>query len=374
MSDIKKIPFLLGDIGGTNIRLKLVNITESLNPEVEDVFAKDYRATPETIFDSIKLFIEECAKEYQVKPIYSVMGIPGVIINNTIIISSALPTLNNITGEKFSEMLGLKETAFLNDFNINGYAIQSEMLVEGKDYIQLNPSVPSIPNQTKAMIGPGTGLGMGYLTKQPDMKYYSVYSSEGGYTDFPPTDEIETRYKDFLRKKLGQYNVTVEDACSGRALGNLFIFFSEELKEENMKESDKKILNELRSNRSEKIVEINKIIVTEGVKPENKIEDSVCKKVVDAFVKIYASIAANYALNVLPYGGIYLLGGLSEGLLSYMREDEHFINKFILKGGLGVILKRIPIYVVVNLKFGVFGAEVYAKKIVIENLKKGKKE
>ena len=33
-------------------------------------------------------------------------------------------------------------------------------------------------------MGPGTGLGLGYLTKPKDCRHYEVHASEGGHSDF----------------------------------------------------------------------------------------------------------------------------------------------------------------------------------------------
>lgn len=374
MAEIKKIPFLLGDIGGTNVRLKLVNLTESSNPEVEELSSNIYSTTPQTIFDTIKSFISECFDKFSLKPNTAIFGVPGVIIGGTVIVSTQIPTFNGVSGKKLAEILGIENGIFLNDFNINGYAIQSNKLILGKDYIQLNPGVERVENESIGMIGTGTGLGMGYLTKPLGSSYYNVYSSEGGYADYPPTEEIEYKYKEYLSKKLKKNYINKEEALSGRSLGNLFLFFVDEMKEEPKNEKEKEILSQLKGlteeNYKENITKINKVILQEGIDLNNDLNTSICRKVVDRFVKMYASTASDIALSILPYGGLFLLGGLSEGLSSYMMKTGDFIKKFEDKGGLGVILKRIPIFVVVNLQFGVFGAEVYAKKLITERIKK----
>lgn len=38
-------------------------------------------------------------------------------------------------------------------------------------------------------MGPGTGLGEGYLTKSEFSNVYEIHSSEGGHTDFSVTSE-----------------------------------------------------------------------------------------------------------------------------------------------------------------------------------------
>lgn len=43
-------------------------------------------------------------------------------------------------------------------------------------------------------------------------------------------------------------------------------------------------------------------------------KDALCAKVVDKFTEIFAVEAGDTALKFLPYGGIYLIGGVTMGI------------------------------------------------------------
>ena len=47
---------------------------------------------------------------------------------------------------------------------------------------------------------------------------------------------------------------------------------------------------------------------------ESMDKDKLCKESVNLFIKIYANKAADICLQKLPYGGLYLVGGVTQGL------------------------------------------------------------
>ena len=59
-----------------------------------------------------------------------------------------------------------------------------------------------------------------------------------------------------------------------------------------------------------KDTEKNDIIIASGKDKSDKI----CEKVVELFLEIYGAEAGNQALKTLPYGGLYLLSGITQGL------------------------------------------------------------
>ena len=46
--------------------------------------------------------------------------------------------------------------------------------------------------------------------------------------------------------------------------------------------------------------------------------DELCMKVVRKFSDIYATEVGNFALKTLPYGGIFLVGGVTMGISKYL--------------------------------------------------------
>ena len=65
--------------------------------------------------------------------------------------------------------------------------------------------------------------------------------------------------------------------------------------------------------------------------------DPLCMKVVTKFTQFLAVECGNFALLTLPYGGIYLLGGVVNGIEKYLKSEEGskvFITALCNKGRL----------------------------------------
>ena len=276
----EKIPVLLGDIGGTNSRLRLVYMTKETITETID--EKDY---PTYKYKGLKEILIEYLSQFKNKETYpklSVLGIPGAVINNRVLGSFALPDLTNKTGSEMGKELGIEYFMFLNDFNVNGYAIQNKNLKEGIDYISLTPKIKPIPNTTKCMIGAGTGLGTGFLTKKNVDKYYTVNSAQGGQQDFPINSDLQLKYKEFLSKFYNVKNPTCENACCGSTITLVYKFICNE---ENIKENDSKLKQDILGLKgdlnNENVRNLNKKIIDNAVSDKCQL----CKRVLDFFFK-----------------------------------------------------------------------------------------
>ena len=79
----------------------------------------------------------------------------------------------------------------------------------------------------------------------------------------------------------------------------------------------------------------------------------------------------NAALKTLPYGGIYLTGGVTTGILSYLLESNTFLDAFYQKGRQEKKMRNMPIFVVKeNIQLGLMGSEECAKRNLRERLEK----
>lgn len=80
------------------------------------------------------------------------------------------------------------------------------------------------------------------------------------------------------------------------------------------------------------------------------------------FIDIYGSEAGNLALKLLPYGGLYLAGGIAAKNLALIQTGE-FLQAFHRKGRMSSLLERVPVYVVLDPQVGLIGAALYATEI-----------
>ena len=103
-------------------------------------------------------------------------------------------------------------------------------MLKSADVIHLNrPAVD--PNGVKVVMGPGTGLGVGLLTKSKFANCHEVIPSEGGHTDFAVRGEEDFKLRQFaieyiktsnnvenLRGKGDIDRVSIERMCAGPAV------------------------------------------------------------------------------------------------------------------------------------------------------------
>ena len=92
--------------------------------------------------------------------------------------------------------------------------------------------------------------------------------------------------------------------------------------------------------------------------------DPLCMKVVQKFREIFAVQAGDTALKFLPYGGVYLVGGVTNGIRDYILHDNAWINDFYHKGRLEGTIRRMPVMLVnPETELGILGAEEVAYRL-----------
>ena len=86
--------------------------------------------------------------------------------------------------------------------------------------------------------------------------------------------------------------------------------------------------------------------------------DQLCMKVIEKFTEIFAVEVGDMGLKTLPYGGIYLVGGVTWGLSEYLQNNELFMNTFYAKGRLQGVMQKFPVVIVKpQVELGILGAE-----------------
>ena len=222
----------------------------------------------------------------------------------------------------------------------------------------------------KIVIGPGTGLGQGLLCKGLDSKYYDVFPSEGGHVEFSVRSKEDFDLLEFaheyiensentenLRSKGHVSRISIERLCAGPALPLMYEFFAKKYPEL------EKVLETQGGHTFDDITA--GMIVEMGVKKR----DPLCLKVVEKFTEIFAVEVGNTALKTLPYGGIYLTGGVTEGIMEYLLKSNTFLDNFYAKGRQEKKMRKMPIFIVKgDIKLGLQGAEECARRILTSKL------
>lgn len=64
------------------------------------------------------------------------------------------------------------------------------------------------------------------------------------------------------------------------------------------------------------------------------------------------------ALKTLPFGGIYLVGGVTTGIMLHLEKKNQFMHTMYKKGRLSHCVRRVPVFVVrPHVELGILGTE-----------------
>lgn len=337
---------LVGDIGGTNTRLRLVEVTMTVKSfkAIKTIREKKYLSAD--FPDLVPIVQEFLASIEETTPKAACFAIAGPVVNNT----SNLTNLSwKLDGERLERELNIEKVSLINDFAANSYGIlgltESDLLT--LQSAEVNYVAPI------AVIGAGTGLGESFLIPQGDN--YQVFATEGGHTDFAPRNELETKLLQYLQNKFDLDRVSVERVVSGQGIVAIYQF----LRDSNFASESAEIGEKIKSWEQQKDTTIDPGAVISLAALEKS--DRLCEKTMEMFVEAYGAEVGNFALKLLPYGGIYISGGIATKILALM-EEGRFLAAFKQKGRVSPLLDNIPVHIVLNAQLGLLGSVLYALK------------
>jgi glucokinase len=193
---------LLADIGGTNARFTLL---------------RDGASAPQT---AVKLddhaSIEAAIAHYlggqalAARPDGALLAVAGPVQGNS-------ATLTNrgwqVSGAAISAAFGIGHTRVLNDFEALAWALPA---LSAADLIAIGPALPADPQAPMAVLGPGTGLGVGAFLPGAAGQAGRVLPGEGGHATLAAADDEEAAILALLRRRHG--HVSAERILSGPGL------------------------------------------------------------------------------------------------------------------------------------------------------------
>ncbi|MEB3295113.1 MAG: glucokinase [Synechococcales bacterium] len=343
---------LAGDIGGTKTILRLVQATSA----TERITLQEQRYSSHEFPDlvpMVKTFLTTCdrAGSGNLTIQAACFAIAGPVVNET----SKVTNLGwYLTSERLSEELSIPQVSLINDFAAVGYGILG-LTDADLCTLQVGESESKAPI---AVIGAGTGLGQGFLIHSGQQ--YQVFSSEGGHADFAPRNELEFQLSRYLLDKFNIDRISVERVVSGQGIVSIYQF----LRDRQFATEDPEIAQAIRqweaeAGRSEKTVDAGAVIGQGAMEQD----DRLCQQTLQLFVEAYGAEAGNLCLKLLPYGGLYIAGGIAAKILPLLQSGG-FLQAFTQKGRMAPLLERVPIHVVLNPRVGLVGAAIAATRLI----------
>jgi glucokinase len=330
---------LSGDVGGTKTRLQITHFNDSKDFTVQarsQYFNHEFSSFTEIV----KKFLDH--NHIPTSNIGSAcFAVAGPIIQGTVKFTN-LPWF--VDEQKLKEELHFKTVKLINDFEAIGHGIET-LKAEDKYILQEGEF---LPNKTRAIIGAGTGLGIGICVHNGTR--FQVLPTEGGHVDFAPTDDTQLALLEHLRKKL--HRVSIERLVSGQGLVNIYNFVREHPL---LNETENPALKLNLFKQEDPAATISEFALQH--------QDPMALHAIDLFIRIYGACAGNLALTTLPYSGLYIVGGIAPKLLTQL-TDGRFLRAYNDKGRMSNLLTTIPIYIVLDTQIGLQGAANFAFNLI----------
>lgn len=323
---------LAGDVGGTKTLLAVYEESE------HGFTATHSRRFESGRYDGLASLLREMLADVGATIDRAAFGIAGPVAEDRCQATN-LPW--HVDARDLERDLGIARVQLLNDFHAVALGLSS--LGPSERVVLQEGSVD--PAGAVVVLGAGTGLGAAVLV--PTASGPSVLGSEGGHVDFAPRDATEM---DLLRFMLARHGrVSVERLLSGSGLAALYDFVV-----------DAGLASTTDATRARLGVEDPGRVVGEAALAD---ADPACVRALELFVSLYGSEAGNFALRVVPTGGLYVAGGIAPRILPRL-VDGRFLESFLRKGRMTRLLETIRVTVVANPRVGLLGARNAAAALV----------
>jgi glucokinase len=351
---------LVGDVGGTKTLLRLVEMptgeTSTIASQQKNLYEALYTSQeyPDLV-PMVREFLQAAAAALgnSPTPTKACFAIAGPVVGNTSVLTNLAWSL---TTERLEQELNIVHVSLINDFAAVGYGLLS---LTPEDILTLQPGRPQ-STAPIAVIGAGTGLGEGFLVRLLDD--YHVYATEGGHADFAPRTDIEFELLQYFHQHYHLNRVSVERVVSGQGIVTIYQFLcdrTQDLDRDRLSAASEHSAN-LGANLVKKDRHLSAAEISQAALEKS---NPICQQAMELFIEAYGAEAGNLALKLLPYGGVYLAGGIAAKILPLIQENDRFLNAFKQKGRMSPLLERVPVHIVLNPQVGLQGAAVCASRL-----------
>jgi glucokinase len=317
-------PVLVADVGGTHVRFALVDIA-SADPLIA-ASARRFRAAE---FASFGAAVQRYLDESGSRPAALVIAAAGVVADGEVRLTNNVPWV--ISRNSIAAEFGFAEVVLLNDFAAMALSVS---LLQPHDLHRVGAPAPvafdARSRQTFAILGAGTGLGVGALIVRDGHAH--ALETEGGHASFAPGNAEEVEIYRRFNARFGR--VSHERALCGSGLVNLYVALADIGGVEAKYSAPEQITAAADS-------------------------DPLSQRAVEIFCEQLGSVAGDLVLTFGAWDGVYVAGGLAP-LLARWIESGGFRRRFEDKGRLSPAVARVPTSIVQHIDPGLLGAAAWA--------------
>ncbi len=369
---------LVLDIGGTNVRLAMMETDVFGN---SSLLLKKVILTEEvsSLVQEINHFLKEAAEKGFETNTCSI-SVAGPVEDDGSACYHPTNVEFSIVAKEIVEGTYLENVIIINDFQAIGEAVADiDLSVATGSVLQLPSLDWSYPepvlSANRAVIGPGTGLGISYIVSSPEG--FIVSPSEGGHATLSFGDDC-SRLMASVRSKLGVDRLSMESLVSGGGIALMMEFFINDDKgfTEVVHESSLQGLDE---QSFEKICDdvvpdevFRKAFLEEKQHPgthdlpkmvsENLTKNHRAYVTMRLFMHHLGIAAQAVALHGGARGGLFIAGGIP------LKNKELLFNGDFMKGftdnrkeNIKSLLEKIPVYLLRDPDIGLKGCAKVAR-------------
>jgi glucokinase len=288
---------LVADVGGTNTRVALAQGRALIEGATQRFRNAE--------FDGLEAVLRAYLARHPVTPARAAIALAGPVQGDR----AEMTNLGwHVQAPALAQASGIGHIALLNDLQAQGHA----MPYLAQSHLRMVRGAAPQPG-TKLVIGLGTGVNAAPI--YPLGAGHIVPPAEAGHIHLPLKGAEDYRLADWLTAQRGF--ASVEDVLSGAGLERLYAFHSPDHPQR----------------------EAGAIMAAIAA------GDGQAQQVGRHYVRLLAQLCADLALTTLPFGGIYLIGGVARAFGPFL-ADFGFEQGFTAMGRFSEIVARFPVAIV----------------------------
>lgn len=295
---------LVADVGGTNTRVALAS-EQGLRPDTITRFKNANYPGLETV---LRAYMEE----------QSLTDIDGVSVAVAGPVRDGKGVMTNldwsIDRETLIRATGAEQAAVLNDLQAQGHALG---LIDEANLVNVVPGLAPTPYSGRLVVGVGTGFNAAPVHDTHHGRF--VPPSEAGHANLPIRTEDDLALCHFVETAHGF--PAIEDVLSGRGLERVYHWHA---------------------TRAGAPTERHAADIMAAIETA---DDEIAAKAVATFVRILGTVCGNLALVHLPFGGLYLVGGVARAMTPHL-QTFGFTEAFRDKGRFAGFMQNFAIHIV----------------------------
>ena len=295
---------LVADVGGTNTRVALAAGPKLRTDTIERFRNSEYPGL-ETV---LRAYMEN----------QSINDIDGASVAVAGPVRDGRGVMTNldwsIDRETLIRATGAERVAVLNDLQAQGHALG---LIDEANLRTIVPGPEPVANASRLVIGVGTGFNAAPVHDTLQGKF--VPPSEAGHANLPIRTEEDLRLCHFVETAHGF--PAIEDVLSGRGLERVYRWHAVEA--------------DAPAERS--AADIMAACSTG--------DDPIAAASVATFIRLLGTVCGNLSLVHLPFGGLYLVGGVARAMAPHMHSFG-FAEAYRDKGRFAGFMQNFAVHIV----------------------------